>query len=130
MSPPGAVGHEVVVAVRERDWVRLAGCLTPDVAFRAVVPSRTEPLREHIGVEAACAQMARWFDGGEFYEMTNSDVHMTADRLHVGYRCHGIDGGTWYTVEQHLFATLADGRISHLNLVCSGFRDIEEPADH
>jgi hypothetical protein len=35
------VGHEIVAAIEARDWLRFAACLTPQVAFRAVVPSVT-----------------------------------------------------------------------------------------
>ena len=121
------LGREIVAAIADRDWPRFAACLAPDVTFRAVVPSREEPFREHVGPDAATAQMARWFDGGEAYDLVDSTVEMVGDRLHVGYRATGIDEGTWYLVEQHLFATVADGRAIYVNLLCTGFRDIDPP---
>ena len=121
------LGHEIVAAIADRDWSRFAACLAPDVTFRAVVPSRAEPFREHVGPDAAAAQMARWFDGGEAYDLIDSTVEMVADRLHVGYRATGVDDGTWYLVEQHLVATVADGRAIYVNLLCTGFRDIPTP---
>jgi hypothetical protein len=122
-----AVGREIVAAIESRDWGRLAECMSPAVQFRAVVPSRTEPFREHLGPDAACAQIARWFDGGDIYELIGHEIDVVADRLHVSYTVQGRDDGTWYLVEQHIFATLAGDRISHLNLVCSGFRDTQPP---
>jgi len=53
---------------------------------------------------------------------------MVADRLHVRYRVRNREDGTWYLVEQHLFATMAGDRISHLDLLCSGFRPVPPPA--
>ncbi len=122
-----SLGREFVASIQHRDWDRLAACFAPDVAFRSVVPDRDEPFRDRLGPEAACAQIADWFDGGEAYELIGSTVDLIGDRLHVGYRVTGTDGGVRYLVEQHAFATLSGDRIGYLNLVCSGFRDIPPP---
>ena len=122
-----SLGREFVASIEYRDWERLAACLRPDVEFRAVVPDHAEPVRDLVGPVDTCAQIARWFDGGEEYELIGSTVDLIGDRLHVGYRVTGTDQGVWYLVEQHAFATLSGDRIGYLNLVCSGFRDIPPP---
>jgi ketosteroid isomerase-like protein len=122
-----AIGRDIVAAVADRDWPRFAACLAPDVAFRAVVPSLSEPFREHHGPDAVRAQMAAWFDGGDEYELLASTVEVIADRLHVSYRARGEDGG-WYLVEQHLFASIPIDLVTDVNLLCSGFQDIPPPA--
>ena len=124
---PEAAGREIVAAIEHRAWDRLAACLSPDVVFRAVIPNESNPLREHHGPEAACAQMARWFDDGDIHELLASDVGMVADRLHVSYRVRNREDGKWLLVEQHVFATLGDDGIRHLDLLCSGFRDTSPP---
>ena len=122
-----SLGREIVASVERRDWARLAACLSGDVVFRAVIADQTKPFREHIGPDAAAAQIARWFDDGEIHELLESSVDMVADRLHVRYRVRNREVGRWYLVEQHLFATLSGARISHLDLLCSGFREIPPP---
>ena len=104
------LGREIVGAIEHRDWARLAACFADDVTFRAVVPNREKPIREHVGPEAASAQIARWFDDGDIHEMLDSSVYLVGDRLHVGYRVRCREDGLWYLVEQHLFATVAGGR--------------------
>ncbi len=124
----GSLGREIVAAVEHRDWGRLAACLSEDVIFRAVVPNETKPFREHVGPDAASAQIARWFDDGDIHQLVGFKVEMVADRLHVSYRVRNREDGEWYLVEQHLFATLSGDRISAVDLVCSGFREIPAPA--
>ena len=123
----GSLGREFVAAVEGRDWARLAACLSGDVIFRAVVPNETKPFREHVGPEAAAAQIARWFDDGDIHQLLESRVELVADSLHVSYRVRNREEGQWYLVEQHLFATLAGDRIGNVNLVCSGFREVPPP---
>ena len=46
-----------------------------------------------------------------------------ADRLHVSYRLRVIrPGKPWSLVQQHLLCAHDDGRITALDLVCTGFR--------
>jgi hypothetical protein len=46
-----------------------------------------------------------------------------ADRLHVSYRLRvRRSGDLWNVVEQHLLCAHDVGRITALDLVCSGFR--------
>jgi hypothetical protein len=123
-DPAVSIGREIVASVERRDWSRLAACLSGDVVFRAVIPNQRRPFREHIGPDAAVAQVARWFDDGDIHELLDSSVDMVADRLHVRYRVRNREVGQWYLVEQHLFATLSGARITSLDLLCSGFRDI------
>jgi ketosteroid isomerase-like protein len=122
------LGREVIAAVERRDWAALAACLSEDVVFRAVISNEKTPFREHVGPDAAAAQIARWFDDGDVHQLVGSGVEMVADRLHVRYRVRNREDGTWYLVEQHLFATMAGDRISHLDLLCSGFRPVPPPA--
>ena len=123
-----AIGREIVAAVEVRDWARLASCMSTDVVFRALIPNETKPYREHIGPDAAAAQIARWFGDGDIHELQASTVETVADRLHVRYRVRNREDGTWFLVEQHLFATLSGDRISHADLLCSGFREVPPPA--
>ena len=122
-----ALGREIVTAVEIRDWARLASCMSADVVFRALIPNETRPYREHVGPDAAAAQIARWFDDGDVHELLGSGVDVVADRLHVRYRIRNREVGTWYLVEQHLFATVSGDRISHADLLCSGFREVPPP---
>lgn len=123
-----AIGQRIVAAIEIRDWARLASCLSMDVVFRALIPNETRPYREHVGPDAAAAQIARWFDDGDVHQLQASTVETLADRLHVRYRVRDREDGEWFLVEQHLFATLSGDRISNMDLLCSGFRKLPPPA--
>jgi len=59
----------------------------------------------------------------EQLELMRSISEPVADRLHVSYRLRVRRGGDpWNVVEQHLLCAHDGGRITTLDLVCSGFR--------
>jgi hypothetical protein len=116
-TEPGAA---LVAALAERDYGRLAGALAPDVRMRALIPPG---LVELSGAGHAAAKFAAWFGEAEALELVDSGNAPVGDRLHVFYRLRvKRSGDPWKLVEQHLLCTLDDGRISALDLVCTGFR--------
>jgi hypothetical protein len=113
----------LVAALTDRDFGRLAGTLTPDVRMRALIPPGPIEVR---GAEPAAARFASWFGGAKGLELVRSGSDEVSDRLHVFYRLRvKRPGDPWKVIEQHLFCTLDDGRITAVDLVCSGFRPDE-----
>ena len=122
-----ALAAMFVAAVTERDFGRLAGTLAPDVRMRARVPSGPVELS---GAEPAAARFARWFGDSDALELVHSGSDEVGDRLHVFFRLRVKEpGDPWKLVEQHLFCALDEGRITALDLVCSGFRPDRGGAD-
>jgi SnoaL-like domain len=116
----------LVAALAERDFPRLAQTLTPDVRMRALLPPG--PL-ELSGADAAAAKFSSWFADAEEFELIHSGGDTVADRLHVFYRLRVRKPGDHRKiVEQHLLCALDEGRISALDLVCTGFRPDEAGA--
>jgi hypothetical protein len=114
------VGAAFVAALATKDFERLTETLAPDVRMRALIPPG---LVEISGAATASARFATWFGGTDRLELIGLGSDDVGDRLHVSYRLHTKNGGDpWRVVEQHLFCTLDDGRISAFDLVCSGFR--------
>jgi hypothetical protein len=114
------LGATLVAALVDRDFDRLAGTLAPDVRMRALIPSGPVELsRAH----AAAARFASWFGEAEGLELVRSACDEVSDRLHVSYRLRvKRPGDPWKVIEQHLFCALDGGRITALDLVCSGLR--------
>jgi|SRR5581483_2061159 len=110
----------LVKALADRDFWGLVGILAPEVRMRALVPSGPVELN---GAEAAAARYAAWFGGATNLELVHAGCDEVGDRLHVFYRLR-VDraGDPTRIVEQHLFCALDAGRITALDLVCSGFR--------
>ena len=116
-TDPGAT---LVAALAERDFDRLAGTLAPEVRMRALIPPGPIELS---GAEPAAARFASWFGESNGVELVLSGSDEVGDRLHVFYRLRvKRPGDPWKVIEQHLFCALDEGRITALDLVCSGFR--------
>jgi hypothetical protein len=110
----------LIAALTARDFDRLAGVLASDARMRALIPPGAVELS---GAELAAARFASWFGDAEWFELVHSGSDEVGDRLHVFYRLRvKRSGDPWKVVEQHLFCALDEGRITALDLVCSGFR--------
>jgi hypothetical protein len=114
-----SLGTRIVQAIAAQDEAALAECFTPGVELRALVPPG---LRERTGSGEAAALISAWFADSTELQLVAAVEDELADRLHVAWRFEGIEEGTPYVVEQHLYATVADGRIERADLLCSGFR--------
>jgi hypothetical protein len=120
------LGTGLVTALAQRDFSRLAETLTPDVRMRALIPPGPIELS---GAETAAAKFSSWFADAEEFELIRSGSDTVADRLHVFYRLRVRKPGDHRKiVEQHLLCALDAGRITAIDLVCSGFRPDEAGA--
>lgn len=113
-----AIGSRLVEAIAAQDESAIAACFAPDAELRALVP---RGLRERSGAQVP-ELVASWFADATELDLLASSVDRVEDRLHVAYRFHAVEEGLSYLVEQQLFCTLADGKIAHADLLCSGFR--------
>jgi SnoaL-like domain len=114
------LGATLVAALGEQDFGRLARTLAPDVRMRALIPPGPVELSR---AEPVAAKFASWFGEGNGLELVRSGSDEVGDRLHVFYRLRvKRPGDAWKVIEQHLFCALDEGRITALDLVCSGFR--------
>src|SRR6185503_18791598 len=102
------------------DFHRLTTMFVADVHMRALIPPGPVELS---GAAAAAAKFASWFGGSKRLELVRTGSDEVGDRLHIFYRLRvkRSDDPT-SIVEQHLFCSLDEGRITALDLVCSGFR--------
>lgn len=114
-----SIGTRYAEAVAAQDASAVAACFTPEVEFRALVPSG---LRERTGALDAAAMVAGWFADSTELDLVASETDEVGDRLHVTYRFEGVEDGEPYVVEQHLYCALVGGLIARADLLCSGFR--------
>jgi ketosteroid isomerase-like protein len=115
----GDVGTQLIAAIAAQDGAALAACFAPDAQFRALIPPG---LRERTGADDTAALIRSWFADSTALELIDSDAEPIGDRLHVSYRVEGVEDGEPYVVEQHLYCTVAGGKIARADLLCSGFR--------
>jgi ketosteroid isomerase-like protein len=114
-----ALGARLVRAIAEQDEPALAECFAPDAELRALTP---QGLRERAGAIEAASMISRWFGDSTELHLLDSRSEALADRVHVSYRFEGVEEGEPYLVEQHLYCTVADGKVAEADLLCSGFR--------
>jgi hypothetical protein len=106
-----------------QDFARLGGALAAGARLRALLPPG---LMEWAGAEQIAEVFARWFGDTEGFDPVEATVGEIGGRLHLRWRLRlQADrlGTGWFTVEQQAYAdTGEDGRITQLDLLCTGYR--------
>ena len=123
VGPEPAVAGSFVEGLATQDFAELGGALATDACLRALLPSG---LREWTGAEAIANRFARWFGDTEAFELVEAAVGEVGGRLHLHWRLRLRAerlGPGWFTVEQQAYAdTDGGGRITQLDLLCTGYR--------
>jgi hypothetical protein len=119
------IADRFLEALRTRDFQQIEACFHPAVRFRALTPPG---VREGNGAAEATGYLRRWFGDSDVHELLMSTTDQIAGRVHMMYRFQTHDADGWFEVEQQTYSTLADGRIREMELLCSGFQPIPEPA--
>jgi hypothetical protein len=118
-----------VAAIAAKDTDALRGLFADEVDFRGMTPRR--------GWEAATPQavaeviLGNWFDGDDIdvvRSVETSTIESGASpRYRVGYRMDGSNEHGKFTVEQQAYYELADGKITWMRVLCSGFLPLDRP---
>ena len=112
----------IAAAVAGRDSAGLAAAVTGTVRLRALLPGG--PIEEH-GRDAVVARFGGWFDGMDTVDLVESAGETIADRLLIHYRLDLAQRGTRWACTQTLVCKIVDGRLATIDLLCSGFREIQ-----
>ena len=112
-----SVPMELVDALGRRDFARVEECLASEVRFRALIPPH---LCEANDAASVAGHLRSWFGGADELEMVASVVEPIASRVRMSYRLRLHDEDGWNTVEQQAYCDVVDGRISRIDLLCSG----------
>jgi hypothetical protein len=113
----------IAAAVAGRDSARLAAAVTSTVRLRALLPGG--PIEEH-GRDAVVARFGKWFADMDTVEVVESAGEAVADRLLIHYRLDLAQRGTRWACTQTSICKIVDGRLATIDLLCSGFREIQE----
>lgn len=130
MTPPGdaATVRRFLDALARRDFDELEALLAPDVWFRALLP---RSIHETRSAGEAIAALRDWYGGASEFEPLTADRYRMANREHLRYRFRLLPAWApeeWHEIEQAGFCRVRDGRISRLDVVCSGFHATGEIA--
>jgi flavin-dependent dehydrogenase len=117
------VAMAFLAALGRRDWDGLELLLAPDVWLRALLPRE---MREEKNAAAVVALYRRWYGGAET-RLLEAEHHTMAGREYLRYRFltrPEFAPEQWHLVEQTGFCRIKDGRISRLDVVCTGFHPV------
>ena len=117
-----ALATAIAAAVADRDSVQLAAAVTDTVRLRALLPGG--PIEEH-GRDAVVARFGGWFADMDTVKLVESAGEAMADRFLIHYRLDLGQRDTRWACTQTCVCKIADGRLATIDLVCSGFREIQ-----
>jgi TusA-related sulfurtransferase len=119
--------RQLVEAIAARDLGRIVGTLAPDVRFRYLIPPGPG---EVVGADNAAAKYFDWFGDAAALEVLDVLVKPVSDRTSARYRFLLHRDGGWEVVEQQTFLDVdAEGQITSIDLLCSGFRPGKGPKE-
>ena len=105
-------------ALSRRDFAAFAGCLSPTVRFRALVPKGPFELT---GSAEVAAKFDQWFGGDDAFEVVDASIGSIGTRTYLRWRVRmTASDGAARIAEQHVFASGAS-ELDALDLLCSGF---------
>lgn len=112
-------------AIAERDFERIEECFAADASLRVLTPG---PLREFSGSAEAVGRYRHWLEPLGHFELLEGDVEEIGDRVRVRYRFRGCDPEKGWQLNEHTgYGTVEEGRITALNVTCTGFRPTQAP---
>ena len=112
----------IAAAVADRDSARLAAAVTDTVRLRALLPGG--PIQA-LGRDPVVACFGQWFADFDTVELVESAGEAVADRLLIHYRLDVAQRGTRWACTQTAICKVVDGRLATIDLLCSGFREIQ-----
>jgi hypothetical protein len=120
-SATETLGARLATAIADRDQDRLRTLFATPVEFRAVTPRRFWDADTAMGV--ADIVLGTWFDPRKrVTEVTLVEDDTVGDVQKVSYRMSVATESGPAVIDQVAYYSEQDGRITHLRLVCSGFR--------
>lgn len=117
-----SIGEDFARAVAAKDTGAFDRLLAAEVDFKGLTPGRVWEATGPNGV--ASVFFDNWFEPSDTIEdlvgVTSGDD--VADTAHVSYRLNLLNDAGEQVAEQQVYYRTTDGRISHLRVMCSGFR--------
>jgi ketosteroid isomerase-like protein len=117
-------GDRFVAALAAKDGATLLAMFADEVDFRGLTPGRSWEART--GTEAVDdVILGKWFEPSDTIERVETvETGMVVDRHSLRYRLRLSNDGGRFVVEQHAFYDIADGRVTWMRVLCSGFRPV------
>lgn len=121
---PTSVTHRFLGALARRAFPEVADTLAPNVWMRAML---VREIREAHDVAATIALLEEWFAAAESFEIRELEHATVEGRQRLRWQFvlrPAWAPGTPHRIEQVGYAAIHRGRISRLDVVCTGFHPL------
>ena len=119
-APALQVGRRFLDALAVMDFDRIRSLFADDAKLQALVP---DGLREEQGPAGIVSRFSLWWSDLGAPGLLASEPEPFHDLVRIRYTVTGVDPEDGpVEVEQQAYLAVADGKITAMNLVCSGFR--------
>lgn len=119
------LGARFVQALAARDHAQVASLLHPEVDFRGMTPGRF--WEASTATQVADEILRSWYeDRDQIDEVLQLETAWVADRERVGYRLAVSNPDGRFLVEQQAYYETADGLITWMRIMCSGWRPLTD----
>lgn len=119
-----ALGDKFGAALAAKDAAALRDMLDDKVDFRAMTPNHTWEGQTPITVIDDVV-LGTWFASCDSMELVEAiGTGVVGDRHGFGYRLHGTNGDGRFVIEQRAYADVAEGKITWMRVLCSGFQPL------
>jgi hypothetical protein len=125
MSTEVDPGRQFAEGIFKRDRSALLAVLADGVDFGGLTPRRVWEASSPTGVDDIV--LGHWFQETDILETLDVTTSIVNDRNHLSYRFSGRNSDGPFVVEQQAYFDTADGRITWMRVLCSGFRPVPEP---
>jgi TusA-related sulfurtransferase len=133
MTGPQVIGAQVrlvgtswVQAVAERQFGQLAALCQPDVCGRLLTPRAFDTVGD---AQNLGRKFQQWFGEADLIRIEHTQVHQVGEKMALFYRLLVRRPKGWFEIEQQISGLLKEGRVSRLDLLCSGFQPVPSPGD-
>jgi hypothetical protein len=124
MQEISTLGAEYARALVARNYDRIRELMDPEIDFRAMTPNRVWEAGDPDTVISDV--LLSWFDeSNETVALERLECDAFADRERVGFRLSVRNAEGRHLVEQQVYLSSRDGRITWMRSVCSGFRPVD-----
>ena len=115
------LGRGLLDALGARRFLAMQDLLDPDVRLRGLLGGERHDFH---GAEAVTAAFRDWFGDADEFALLRWDADSVADRLLLTYRARLRQPGEAHfeLAEQHACCEVRGGRITSIDLLCTGLR--------
>ncbi len=115
-------GEDWIQAIIDQDFEDLTAICFPDIKSTLLLPKRIDQFEN---VTDLIQRVEGWFDNYDSIEKVETRVALVGEKLAIFYRLMCYEDGMVSAIEQQIYCTVAEGRISQLRLLCSGFQPVQ-----